>query len=324
MPRNAAGVYTLPATYLAVTGEVATAAQHNDPLEDIAVALNDPASYAPGRQSGGRLCISTGAPAGDANLSTSIYFTPYKHNIIWLCDVVGTWTSYKFTEINFALGSGMTAGLPYDIFIYYNSGALTMERVAWSTTTARASAIARQDGVWVKSSAINRRYLGTFVPASATAAVDNKTNRYLWNVENRIPRVMRAVESTDSWTYTTATMRQVRGDSANQLNFVRGLDEDPVEATAASAASNANNCTVATAIGLDSTAIRATDSVGAYYTIPAGLLNGGTSHYRGLPGIGLHYLSWLEYSAASGTTTWYGDNGTPDISQNGIIGTCMA
>ena len=41
MARNGAGVYTLPGTYLAVTGETLTATQHNAPLTDIETALND-------------------------------------------------------------------------------------------------------------------------------------------------------------------------------------------------------------------------------------------------------------------------------------------
>lgn len=40
MSRNGSGVYSLPAGYLATTGQTATAAQHNDPLEDIRDDLN--------------------------------------------------------------------------------------------------------------------------------------------------------------------------------------------------------------------------------------------------------------------------------------------
>jgi microcystin-dependent protein len=36
MPRNGSGVYSLPAGYLATTGQSATATQHNTPLEDLA------------------------------------------------------------------------------------------------------------------------------------------------------------------------------------------------------------------------------------------------------------------------------------------------
>jgi hypothetical protein len=39
MPTDANGVYSLPAGYLAVTGETVLASQHNPPLEDIAAAL---------------------------------------------------------------------------------------------------------------------------------------------------------------------------------------------------------------------------------------------------------------------------------------------
>lgn len=41
MPRNSAGVYSLPATYKAVTGDNIIVSQHNPPLEDIAQALTD-------------------------------------------------------------------------------------------------------------------------------------------------------------------------------------------------------------------------------------------------------------------------------------------
>lgn len=40
MPRSGPGVYTLPATYLATTGETIEAQQHNDPLEDLEQDMN--------------------------------------------------------------------------------------------------------------------------------------------------------------------------------------------------------------------------------------------------------------------------------------------
>lgn len=40
MPRNESGVYSLPGSYLAVTGQTITAAQHNAPLQDLASDLN--------------------------------------------------------------------------------------------------------------------------------------------------------------------------------------------------------------------------------------------------------------------------------------------
>ena len=40
MPRNGSGTYSLPASYLATDGQTATAAQHNDPLEDLRTDAN--------------------------------------------------------------------------------------------------------------------------------------------------------------------------------------------------------------------------------------------------------------------------------------------
>lgn len=53
MPRNGAGVYSLPPVYEAVTGETIEAQQHNVPLEDIAADLNAPRSVATGGTGGG-------------------------------------------------------------------------------------------------------------------------------------------------------------------------------------------------------------------------------------------------------------------------------
>jgi hypothetical protein len=39
--------------------------------------------------------------------------------------------------------------------------------------------------------------------------------------------------------------------------------------------------------------------------------------YNGIPTVGYHYFQALEISAASGTTTWYGDDGTTYV-LNGI------
>jgi len=125
----------------------------------------------------GRLSLVSGDPvnaAGTASAST-VYFSPYLGNRISLYD--GTrWKMYSFTERSIAL-SGLTASLPYDVWIYDNAGTLTLEILAWSTTTARATALVLQDGVWCKTGALTRRYLGTFAarragrrPATALSA----------------------------------------------------------------------------------------------------------------------------------------------------------
>lgn len=90
-----------------------------------------------------------------------MYYTPYQGDRIALFN--GTnWSVNRFTQLSFTL-SGLTSGKNYDVFVYNNAGTITLElSAAWSTDTSRTDALTTQNGVYVKSSATTRRYLGTF------------------------------------------------------------------------------------------------------------------------------------------------------------------
>ncbi|MGA1114793.1 MAG: hypothetical protein ACO3TI_07600, partial [Aquiluna sp.] len=114
----------------------------------------------------GRLTLETGVPVSttDQTAKTVLYYTPYSGDYVALYDTVNTrWDLFQFTERSLSL-SGLAANTNYDIFIYNNSGTLTLQAVAWATsgagTSTRASAITQLEGVWVKDSD-KRRYLGT-------------------------------------------------------------------------------------------------------------------------------------------------------------------
>jgi hypothetical protein len=270
----------------------------------------------------GRITLTSGTPVttADVTSATTIYFTPYKGNKVTLFDGV-RWRRYTFTEVSLAVPT--TSSTVYDLFLYDNAGTLTLDATAWTNDTTRATALTTQNGVYVKTGAVTRRYLGTF---RTTAGIngqteDSATRRYVWNYYNRIKRLMRVIEATDSWNYTTASFRQVNNSTANQLDFVIGVVEDLVYAEAIAAAGNSGNVQVATGIGSDSTT-----------TIPTGCINGVTvtpgsnfqvtlrATYESFMAVGRHTLVWLEYSGATNTTTWYGDNGSPSITQSGIHG----
>ena len=101
--------------------------------------------------SNGRLTLATGVaiPTTDQIGKTSVFYTPYGGNRIGLYD--GTmWAAYSFTELTLALGT-LTASKNYDVFLYNNAGTLTLELgTAWTSDTARADALALQDGVYVE------------------------------------------------------------------------------------------------------------------------------------------------------------------------------
>lgn len=72
MPRNGSGVYSLPGGYLATTGQAATSAQHNTPLEDVATALTDSLPRAGTAAMTGALAMGANKITGlaDATLAT--------------------------------------------------------------------------------------------------------------------------------------------------------------------------------------------------------------------------------------------------------------
>jgi microcystin-dependent protein len=64
MPRNGSGVYSLPAGYLATTGQAATASQHNTPLEDIASEITASLPTAGSKAMSGNLQMGTNKITG--------------------------------------------------------------------------------------------------------------------------------------------------------------------------------------------------------------------------------------------------------------------
>lgn len=274
----------------------------------------------------GRLTLTTGVPVTTADVSGAgtVYWSPYMGNRVWLYS--GTiWTSFAPGELSIAL-SGGTASRPHDVFMDYNGGTPQMVLTAWTNDTTRATALAQQNGILVKSGATGQRYLGTIYLDASKQCADSMAKRHVWNMYNRKPRPMRVLEGTDTWNYTTATTRQANGSAGNQLDFVRGLDEDIAEAFVQVCASNGTvPCAVQAYIGLDSTTAAAAGSTFAFTELQnANRLMSAFAKYSGLPGLGRHILTWLERSQATGTTTWYGDNGGTTSVQSGMSGQVYA
>lgn len=254
-----------------------------------------------------RLTLTSATPVTttDVTGATTIYCTPYKGNRIALYDGSTGWTNYVSSEFSLALGT-LTSGKPYDVFCYANSGVPTLEFLVWTNDTTRATALVYQDGVLVKSGATTRRYLGTFYTTSTTQTEDSLVKRFLWNYYNRVARPMLRRETTASWNYSTNTVRQANASSSNQLDFVRGVDEDAVSVSLSVNAVNSGANPVSVGLGLDTTSAYNIGQGGGF--LPNNTYGGGSASYNGLPGLGRHYIAWLECSLALGTTTWYGNN----------------
>lgn len=262
-----------------------------------------------GMPADGRLTLTSGTPVttGDVTAASTLYYVPYVGNRIALY-TAGAWEALEFTQRSIAL-SGLTAGKPYDVFIYNNAGTPTLELLVWTNDTTRATALAYQDGVLCKSGALDRRYLGTIYTSGTTTTEDTLAKRWVWNYYNRVNRRMEKLASTASWTYTTSVIRQANADVANQLDYVVGVAEDTVYAELNCRVANSSaNIAFQIGIGVDVTnALGAAQSWGT---------TGAATNYalarcaiHSMPtSPGRHFLAWCEWSSASGTMTWEGQS----------------
>jgi hypothetical protein len=267
-----------------------------------------------------RLTLTTVTPVttGDVTGATTLYCTPYKGNKIKLYDG-SLWKTRSSAEFSIAVPA--TTDTNYDVFCYDNAGTPTLELTAWTNATTRATALALQNGVLSKTGALTRRYLGSFRTTGVSGQTeDSVAKRYVWNYYNRVRRAMRVVEGTNTWTYTLDAYQQASASAANQLDYVQGVSEDAVYAVVIAGASN-NNASVAigVGVGVDSTTVNSAQAMSTSQTQVIDTNITVTAEYRGWPGVGRHTLVWLERSAATGITTWRGDNGGT-IWQSGITG----
>jgi hypothetical protein len=306
---------------------------------------------APTGDPGGRLTLTTAIPVltSDVTAATTVFYTPYKHNYIRLYNGA-SWQVVQFSELSQTLAdatkspaAGAVSSL-YDMFVWNDAGTLRCTRgPAWSTAITRGTGagtteLEQVDGTWVNKIAITngpaaRRgaYVGTiatsasgangqlnmmFFPAAAAGGSGNRLD--VWNMYNRVSVASTCRDSTDSWNYTTATWRSANNSTANRITAVCGLNEDAVLATGNMFATNSStNVAIKSALGLDSTSAITglTGSVqGDSLVIPGQMI----SLYAGLLGLGSHFVQLLEFSAATGTTTYYGDNATPLNLQSGL------
>lgn len=254
----------------------------------------------------GRLTLTTNTPVttADVTAATTVYFTPYGGcSNVTLYDGTAYWYQQDFTQVSIAVPA--TTSQMYDVFGYDNAGTFTLELTAWTNDTTRATALTTQNGVYVKTGATTRLYLGSFRTTGVSGQTeDSVTKRYLWNYYNRVPRQLQRYESTASWTYTTATVRQANGSTANQIDVVVGVAEVAVDLTLNVLTSNSTGGVGATAgIGEDSTT---TFVDGAYMQGAAAIPTMGTVRVVKSPAVGKHSYSWNEWSTATGTSTWFG------------------
>ena len=229
------------------------------------------------------------------------------NNGLWRVGTVVLNTSFQMLKLD---GTNPTA--PGSV----GTGATWSRRDAVLT---RGTALVLQSGILVKSGATTRRYLGSvwINPTAGQTDVSSATRIGLWNYYNRTERSIKAISTSTSWSYSSATLRAANNDfgigtASNEVLI--GYSEDIVEAYVKIEASAASAINVSIGIGTDS---RTTNSAQFYQgqasTAP---LVPNDTRFLGYLSAGNHYIQWLESTTAAVATTFY-SNSAP-IYQNGM------
>lgn len=169
------------------------------------------------------LSSSSDTPSTDQTGATSVYLVPMLDGTIAIFDgsdwVIRTLSS----AVSVAVPS--TANTNFDIFAYYNSGAIALETMSWSSDSSRATAIEDQQGVYVKSGDPTRRYLGTGRTTGVSGQTeDSLAKRFLWNHAQRRTRQIYYHSGTD-YSYAAMSYRACNNSSANRVEVVVGLPD---------------------------------------------------------------------------------------------------
>ena len=253
---------------------------------------------------GGRLTVTSGQPIADnASAVSTIYYTPYVHDLITLWD--GTrWQTVTFTEQSITIsGTHNIFNCGCDVFAYLSSGALAIELTLWGSATARGTAVSYQDGRLCKFGDKTRLLLGSYLSLASTGTtIDGPLNRRLSNIYNTVPRSMSVIDST-SHSYS-GTTRQWRGLTTNNLTFFMSYFPLTFSVTAKEQATCPATVYGIVSCGVDSASTE-TDSDIAYLenTGSSGEASACTTFPVALTAVGLHTIYLLQRTA-SGTVTF--------------------
>jgi hypothetical protein len=292
----------------------------------------------------GRLTLTSGAPvlASDVSAATSILYTPYKGDLVPVSINGTTFQMRQFAELTLTLTTNHLANTLYDVFIFDNSGTLTLGTgPAWSGSAAGSSArgsgagtteIARVNGLLVNKNSMTARngsttytvaanegtYLGTFIttgsagttamvfnPAAATGGTNNLLGVY--NAYNRRPIRANSKEASTSWSYTLATIRSLDNSASNRISYVDGLGEEYVGGgmSIRIATAAVSGALARAGIGRNKTTGFDFDS---YVVAPSASGGNAAINPNGIwtPSLGFNYIQAMEASDGTNASTFVG------------------
>jgi hypothetical protein len=281
----------------------------------------------------GYLTPTTGTPviAATVTAGTAVYYTPFVGN---LCPIFNGTSMIvtEFAELTLTLVASHVASAIYDVFVINDGGTVRLvSGPAWNTATAGAGArgsgagtteLVRVAGIWTNANSMTARYGASTVSVDANKAtyvgsihmdgsngqltchVDWGQSRKfgIWNAYNRQTRILKAGDSTATWTWGTNTIQSSNATAANSLTIFSGLAEEFYDLTFDQWVSNPAAGLVDVGIGYNSVSAFSGLRGAGSGTVALKL----TARHIALPSIGINTISALERATSGSSSTFNG------------------
>jgi hypothetical protein len=292
----------------------------------------------------GRLLLTNAAGAQttpSTTGATAIYYMPYLGDA---CPIFNgaTFDVMTFTGAALSLVANHLADTNYDIYGINNNDVFTLvTSPAWAGDNNRGSGagsaepdvvngfvvnkfdmtarngattytVAAQRGLLLGSVRMNGSNGQTDFNYGGTAAGGTAANLLLSNFFNEFVYECLIADSTDSWTYGTATWRAANNSSTMRAKFVSTKTSFFGARYNALISPGAGNIWAGIGVNTAAAASGTTGGggSGSTFIIPA------IGEWHGVSQIGLNFVSAIEYAQANGT--YYGDGGVPTFLQTGL------
>lgn len=293
----------------------------------------------------GRLTLTSATPVLTSGVTagTAVYYTPFVGNLVPIYNG-SSMIPTEFSELTLTLSASHALSTLYDVFVFSNSGVLTLATgPAWTVSTAGSCArgtgaatteLTRVKGLYVNAVSMTGRngattysiganlatYLGSiFIDGTAGqitchTAYGQSRKWGVWNAYNRVPIMLKAGDSTGSWAYTTNTVRAANGSSANSVTIFSGLAEEPYDlsTTAMLIGTMTVNQTLKGDIGIGYNSTTATSGkIGHASVINSNAAQHAAqialeANYKTVPALGINVITALETGLGADVATWNG------------------
>ncbi|MFB6449059.1 hypothetical protein [Bradyrhizobium tunisiense] len=288
------------------------------------------ASYFPPQ---GRLTLQTATPVMSTSQAakTTIYYTPHVGNMVPLYDGTNM-VPTAFAEISVATTdttknpAAIGASKVNDWFVWDDAGTKRLSHGPdWTNDTTRSAgtALVMVNGIYLNNASITNgpaASRGTWVGTTrsnassqldwilgSAAAGGGMASLYVWNAYNQVRVSTTVSDNTASWTYGTATIRELNNSAANRINFVSGLASHGVQAALSIMIRPAASVSAVGEAGLSLDSTTTCEIIGRVTNPTTNTmdLNPGVS-WAYAPQIGAHFITGVEKGDGSTTATYFG------------------